>query len=113
VVVLGGARFSLRGHGWAHGFPGNIRGNYLRVRATRARGGGQRIRPLGAYRSNGSRHCTAVSQGWQHRLRRVGDVVGEHLAVGINGAQRLYAKNGAQRLYAKDAVRSAASKRFR
>jgi hypothetical protein len=29
---------------------------------------------------------TAVSQGWQYRLRRVGDVVaGEHLAVAING----------------------------
>jgi hypothetical protein len=29
---------------------------------------------------------TAVSQGWQYRLRRVGDVVArEHLAVAING----------------------------
>jgi len=30
---------------------------------------------------------TAVSQGWQYRLRRVGDVVDrDHLAVGINGS---------------------------
>jgi hypothetical protein len=33
-----------------------------------------------------SKDPTAVSQGWQYRLRRVGDVVAsEHLAVGING----------------------------
>src|SRR5215469_17879605 len=33
-----------------------------------------------------SKDPTAVSQGWQYRLRRVADVVAsEHLAVGING----------------------------
>ena len=33
-----------------------------------------------------SKNPTAVSQGWQYRLRRVGDVVArEHLAVAING----------------------------
>src|SRR5262249_2862512 len=33
-----------------------------------------------------SKDPTAVSQGWQYRLRRVGDVVAsEHLAVAING----------------------------
>jgi hypothetical protein len=33
-----------------------------------------------------SKDPTAVSQGWQYRLRRVGDgVAGEHLAVAING----------------------------
>jgi hypothetical protein len=33
-----------------------------------------------------SKDPTAVNQGWQYRLRRVGDVVAsEHLAVGING----------------------------
>jgi hypothetical protein len=33
-----------------------------------------------------SKEPTAVSQGWQYRLRRVGDVVAsEHLAVAING----------------------------
>ena len=33
-----------------------------------------------------SKDATAVSQGWQYRLRRVGDVVAsEHLAVAING----------------------------
>jgi len=36
---------------------------------------------------------TAVSQGWQYRLRRVGDVVAkEHLAVAINGTL-FYAKS--------------------
>src|SRR5690242_21384983 len=33
-----------------------------------------------------SKDATAVSQGWQYRLRRVADVVAtEHLAVAING----------------------------
>ncbi len=33
-----------------------------------------------------SKDLTAVSQGWQYRLHRVGDVVArEHLAVAING----------------------------
>src|SRR5262249_60273039 len=33
-----------------------------------------------------SKDPTAVSQGWQYRLRRVGEVVArEHLAVAING----------------------------
>jgi hypothetical protein len=33
-----------------------------------------------------SKDPTAVSQGWQYRLRRVGDVVAsEHLAVAVNG----------------------------
>jgi hypothetical protein len=33
-----------------------------------------------------SKDPTAVSQGWQYRLRRVGDVVAsEHLAVALNG----------------------------
>jgi hypothetical protein len=40
-----------------------------------------------------SQDPTAVSQGWQYRLRRVGDVVArEHLAVAINGTL-FYAKS--------------------
>ena len=48
-----------------------------------------------------SKDPTAVSQGWQYRLRRVGDVVAsEHLAVAINGtmfsskSSRLLAMSG-------------------
>ena len=40
---------------------------------------------------------TAVSQGWQYRLRRVGDVVArEHLAVAINGT--LFTSNSSRSL---------------